>query len=70
MCANVAADPTERLTAEMLRDDCLRYIAGLTPLLLRYARANLLVNGGAYAPCRQRGIPPGKRGDDAARSCC
>ncbi|OSD08574.1 S-adenosyl-L-methionine-dependent methyltransferase [Trametes coccinea BRFM310] len=26
--------PRERLIAEMLREDCLRYIAGLTPLLL------------------------------------
>ncbi|KAH9857175.1 hypothetical protein C2E23DRAFT_881638 [Lenzites betulinus] len=28
------SDPRERLIAEMLREDCLRYIAGLTPLLL------------------------------------
>ncbi|KAI0822861.1 S-adenosyl-L-methionine-dependent methyltransferase [Trametes gibbosa] len=27
-------DPRERVIAEMLREDCLRYIAGLTPLLL------------------------------------
>ncbi|KAI0664665.1 S-adenosyl-L-methionine-dependent methyltransferase [Cubamyces menziesii] len=28
------SNPRERLIAEMLREDCLRYIAGLTPLLL------------------------------------
>ncbi|KAI0636697.1 S-adenosyl-L-methionine-dependent methyltransferase [Trametes polyzona] len=28
------ADPRERLIAEMLREDCLRYIGGLAPLLL------------------------------------
>ncbi|KAI0780653.1 S-adenosyl-L-methionine-dependent methyltransferase [Trametes elegans] len=29
-----SADPKERIIAEMLREDCFRYIAGLAPLLL------------------------------------
>lgn len=30
------ADHRERVLAEMLREDCLRYISGMAPLLLRY----------------------------------
>ena len=30
------ADQRERALTEMLRDDCLRYISGMAPLLLRY----------------------------------
>ncbi len=33
-----AGDERELLLAEMLREDCLRYIAGLGPYLLRYGR--------------------------------
>lgn len=61
-----AGDQRELVLAEMLREDCLRYIAGLGPYLLRY--------GPCITPCCfghgltttfQRGLLARKRRDDA-----